>query len=174
MMATADLCDKYLDPSNPSSTSASVQVLDPSLRLRLFGKQRCFSGGIETVKCFEDNSFVRKTLEQPGNGRVLVVDGGGSWNCALVGDLLGELAIKNGWKGIIVFGCIRDSSALNGMEIGVLALGTNPKKSEKRNQGQVGEPVTFGGVTFSKDKYAYVDEDGTLVSTAPLSPPLSL
>ncbi len=151
--ATADLYDEHGD---------SLQVATPMFND--YGGNRMFFGAIATVKCHEDNSFVRSTLEQPGEGRVLVVDGGGSLRCALLGDMLAELAIKNGWSGVIIYGCIRDSAAIGNMEIGVKALNTNPKKSVKKEIGECGITVTFAGVDFVPGYYLYADEDGVVVS----------
>lgn len=131
---------------------------------RSYGGKTAFGGPITTLKLFEDNAFVRKALEGPGLGRVLVIDGGGSMRCALVGDQLAELGVKNGWAGIIVYGCIRDSKAISGMDIGVFALGTHPQKTVKRNTGEVDVPVSFGGVRFVPGHFVYADEDGVLLS----------
>lgn len=99
---------------------------------------------------------------------MLVIDGGASMRCALVGDQLAELAVKNGWAGILVYGCIRDSKAIGEMDLGVFALGTHPRKTVKRNVGEVDIPVSFGGVTFAPGHYVYADEDGVVVSAQPL------
>lgn len=155
---TADLCDKYED---------AVQVVEP-IGFRHFGGRTAFSGKIATIKAFEDNSLVRSTLETAGEGQVLVVDGGGSMRCAMVGDQLALLAVKNGWAGIVVFGCIRDSAAIGEMPVGVMALGTNPRKSVKRNSGERGLPLRFAGTTFSEGSYLYADADGIIVSASPL------
>mgnify|MGYP001168732341 FL=1 len=154
---TADLCDIHED---------KLAVVAPMFAS--YGGHPSFGGPIATLKIFEDNSFVRKALENPGKGRVLVIDGGASMRCALVGDQLAELAVKNGWAGILVYGCIRDSKAIGGMDLGVFALGTHPKKTVKRNVGEVDVPVSFGGVTFQPGHYAYADEDGVVVSASPL------
>lgn len=154
---TADLCDTFDD---------KVSVVTPMFSS--FGGHSSFGGPISTLKLFEDNSLVRKALESPGKGRVLVVDGGGSMRCALVGDQLAELGVKNGWAGIIVYGCIRDAKAIGGMSIGVFALGTHPRKTIKRNTGEVDIPVTFGGVSFTPGHHVYADEDGVIVSAASL------
>ncbi|NMG65633.1 ribonuclease E activity regulator RraA [Azoarcus indigens] len=154
---TADLCDAHED---------KVSVVAPMFRS--FGGRSAFGGPISTLKLFEDNALVRTALASPGNGRVLVVDGGGSQRCALVGDQLGELGVKNGWAGVVVYGCIRDSKMLGGMDLGVFALGTHPRKSIKRNVGEVDIPVTFGGVTFAPGHYLYADEDGVIVSAEAL------
>lgn len=153
-MKTTDLCDQFPD---------KVKVV-VGLQFQHFGKCKSFYGAIETVKCFEDNSKVKSTLETPGGGRVLVVDGGGSLRCALLGDMLADLAVKNNWSGIVVFGLIRDSEDINDINIGVMALGTIPLKSNKRNEGQTGITVSFGGVTFTPGQFLYADADGIIVS----------
>ncbi len=153
-MKTTDLCDTH---------PQKVKVAEP-IGFKGYGTQHSFFGRIATVKCFEDNSFVRKALETDGQGRVLVVDGAGSMRCALLGDMLADLAIKNGWSGVIVNGCIRDSAAINEMSIGVKALNTMPLKSEKRNEGQTEVAVEFAGISFVPGQWVYADEDGIIVS----------
>jgi regulator of ribonuclease activity A len=155
---TTDICDAHDD---------KVQVVAPMFRS--YGGRKSFCGPIATLKLFEDNGLVRGTLESPGEGRVLVVDGGGSLRCALVGDQLAALAVRNGWNGIVVYGCIRDSRAIGDMDVGVLALATHPRKTVKRNQGEREVPVSFGGVTFVPGEWLYADEDGVLVSRTPLA-----
>jgi regulator of ribonuclease activity A len=150
---TTDLCD-----ANPDK----VSVADPGFKN--FGGKKDFGGKIYTVKCFEDNSYVRKVLETDGAGKVLVVDGGGSMRCALLGDMLAELAIKNKWSGVIVYGCIRDSKAIGDLPVGVQALNTIPLKSNKRNEGQENIPVRFAGVNFIPGEYVYCDADGIITS----------
>lgn len=150
-MHTADLSDAHDD----------LRIVDPMFAS--FGNE-VFSGPIRTVKCHEDNTHVRGLLETPGDGAVLVVDGGGSLRCALVGDQLGQLAMDNGWTGIIVYGCIRDSDAIDEMDIGVKALNTHPRKSLKRGEGRIDIPVTFGGVTFGPGEWLYADSDGVVVA----------
>jgi regulator of ribonuclease activity A len=130
----------------------------------LLEKKKAFSGKITTLKLFEDNSFVRKQLESNGKGKVLVVDGGASLRCALVGDKLAELAITNKWEGIIVNGCIRDSYLINQMDIAIKAINTSPVKSIKRNIGKMNIPVNFSGVTFIPGQFVYSDNDGVLIS----------
>ena len=151
--ATADLCDEHID---------KLQVVEPIFMD--LGGATCFEGEIHTLKVFEDNTFVRATLEKNGSGKVLVVDGGGSTRCALVGDNLAALAIKNKWLGIVVYGCIRDSKLISEMQIGVKALNTNPVKSIKRDEGQEGIDIRFAGVDFKSGQYLYADEDGMVVS----------
>lgn len=130
---------------------------------RHFGGRRRFGGQIASLKCYEDNSLVRECFAEPGHGRVLVVDGGGSLRCALVGDQLAELAVKNGWVGVVVFGCIRDSEALSELPLGVMALATHPLRSVKRGVGERGLPLSFGGVVFRQGEFLYADEDGVVV-----------
>ncbi|HRQ59329.1 MAG TPA: ribonuclease E activity regulator RraA [Azoarcus taiwanensis] len=154
---TADLCD---------ANEGKVRVVAPMFKS--YGGRRACGGPIATLKVFEDNSLVRSTLETPGNGRVLVVDGGGSMRCALVGDQLAVLAVNNGWAGIVVYGCIRDSRAIGTMDVGVFALSTNPLKSVKRGVGEADVTVTFGGVRFVPGEYLYADDDGVIVSAAAL------
>lgn len=153
-LKTTDLCDSFPD---------KVRIAEP-IGFRDFGSKKIFSGKIETVKCFEDNSFVRKTLEENGEGKVLVVDGGGSLRCALLGDMLGDLAIKNKWSGIIVYGCIRDSTAIAQLPLGVKALNVIPLKSNKKNIGEQNVVVHFAGVDFVPGEFVYCDEDGIVVS----------
>lgn len=155
--ATADLCDKHID---------RLQVLDPILSD--FGGLTMFEGEVRTLKIFEDNSLVRKALEMDGTGKVLVIDGGGSIRCALVGDQLATLAVQNNWRGIVVFGCVRDTRPLMELEIGLKALAASPVKSIKRNEGQADIPVRFGGVDFIPSHYLYSDEDGLVVAECPL------
>ena len=157
---TTDLCDTFDD---------KVRVVDPMFSS--FGGRDAFYGRIATLKLFEDNSLVRKAVESPGEGRVLVIDGGGSLRRALVGDQLAALAVKNDWAGIVVYGCIRDTRAIADMDLGVFALDTHPMKTIKRNSGEVDLPVTFGGVTFVPGEWLYADEDGVIVSTGPLHGP---
>lgn len=151
--STADLCDLH---------GKEVQVAEPSFSS--FGGLQVFSGVVSTVQCFEDNSLVREALETAGNGAVLVVDGGGSLRCALLGDQLAALAAKNGWSGAIVHGCVRDASALAKSSIGIRALATHPRKSVKQGAGQRDIPVRFAGATFTPGDQVYVDEDGIIIS----------
>ena len=159
---TADLCDKYEEQVR----AGQLRVLEPMLNA--YGGRESFHGRIATLKLHEDNSLVRKALESPGEGRVLVIDGGGSLRCALVGDQLAALGVKHGWAGIVVYGCIRDSRAIGEMDIGVLALDTHPLKSIKKNVGEAEIAVSFGGASFVPGHYLYADEDGVLVSPTAL------
>ena len=151
--ATADLSDAHPE----------AQVCAPAFRD--YGGKQAFHGAIATVKVFEDNTLVRATLETPGEGRVLVVDGGGSLRCALVGGLLGELALKNGWAGIVVNGCVRDTTELAAQDVGVKALATHPRKSMKGlHSGAIDRVVEFAGVSFRPGAWLYADADGIVVA----------
>lgn len=152
MQKTSDISDQ-LHPN--------VQYLEP-IYCR-YGAKTDFFGIIHTVKCFEDNSLVRKVLDTDGQARVLVVDAGGSKRCAMLGDQLAEKAVKNNWSGVIVYGLIRDSEMINQMPIGVRALGTHPLKSVKKGVGEVGGCVSFSGVDFIPGNYLYADQDGVVV-----------
>lgn len=151
--ATTDLSDVHPD----------VQVCEP--RFHDYGGVRAFHGPIKTLKVFEDNALVRATLETPGEGRVLVVDGGGSDRCALVGGNLGALAVKNGWVGLLVYGYVRDSKELGAQAVGIKALGLHPRKSEKGlHSAHADKVVSFAGVTFKPGYWLYADTDGIIVS----------
>ncbi|KJH68689.1 ribonuclease E activity regulator RraA [Chromobacterium violaceum] len=156
-LATTDLCDAF---------DAEIQVLDPVFQS--FGGHARFHGPIATLKLFEDNSLVRQMLGEPGNDRVLVVDGGGSRRCALLGDQLGELAVKNGWAGLVIDGCVRDSAALGKLPLGVKALAAHPRKSVKRDSGQRDLPLRVAGCDILPGQWLYADEDGVIVSGRPL------
>jgi regulator of ribonuclease activity A len=155
---TADLCDEHGD---------ELQVCEPIFQM--FGGRRAFAGPVSTVRCFEDNTRVKEAVDGPGEGHVLVVDGGGSRRRALFGDKLGSAAVKNGWAGVIIYGCIRDSGELGQMNLGLRALGTMPLRSDKRGEGERDIPVRFAGATFRPGDYVYVDEDGVVVSHRPLA-----
>ena len=155
--ATADLYDDYEE---------ELRIVKPILNH--YGGVKNFSGIISTVKVFEDNSLVRAALEEPVEGSVLVVDGGGSLHCALLGDMLAELGIKNGWAGIIINGCVRDSAVIADMKIGVMALNTNPRKSVKRGQGERDVSLDMLDVTINPGDYVYADADGVVLSDKPL------
>jgi regulator of ribonuclease activity A len=154
---TTDLCDQYAD---------ELQVAAPLFRT--YGGKAAFCGPISTVQVHEDNVLVRAALEEPGAGRVLVVDGGGSLRCALVGDQLAALGLGNGWAGIIVNGCIRDVEALGELAFGVQALASNPLRSAKRGMGARDLPVGFAGITCRLGQYVYADQDGIIVAERPL------
>ena len=150
---TADLYDKYGD---------DLKVALPIFKD--YGAKRIFHGPISTVKAYEDNSLVRTALEEPGEGRILIVDGDESLRCAMLGDMLAKLGMENGWSGIIVFGCIRDADVIATIDIGVKALNTNPRKSLKRGLGDRDIPVSFASITFNVGEYVYADTDGVIVS----------
>jgi regulator of ribonuclease activity A len=151
---TTDLCDAHPE----------VQVCEPQTFARYGGRVQFF-GLIKTLKVFEDNALVREALETEGQGRVLVVDGGGSRRCALVGGNLGKLALSNGWAGLVVHGCVRDVAELAELPLGIAALGTQPRKSEKGlHSGHVDRTVVFAGVTFRPGAWLYADADGIVVS----------
>ena len=133
-----------------------------------YGGLRRFSGPAVTVKCFEDNSLARELLKTPGGGRVLVIDGGGSRRCALVGDLLAAAGQSNGWAGIVVDGCVRDSVVLSTLAIGVMALGIQPRRSEKHGQGVQGVPIDVLGARIRPGDWVYADEDGVVVAARSL------
>lgn len=152
---TADLCDRYAD-------TEYFQIAEPIFRA--YGAHQTFYGQVTTLKVFEDNSLVRQALEEKVENRVLVVDGGGSHRCALLGDNLAGIGIENSWRGIIVYGCIRDSAQIHAMPIGIRALHTHPLRSRKRGIGNKNILITFAGVNFKTDDYVYVDEDGIIVA----------
>lgn len=152
---TADICDEF-------GTAAAVCATP----FRHYGSQRLFSGRVATVRCFEDNALVRSTLAEPGDGRILVVDGGGSLRTALMGDNIADLAAGSGWSGVIINGAVRDVGQLRVTGLGILALGSNPRRSGKTGAGAAGEPVSFGGVTFTPGDLVYADEDGVVVLPA--------
>lgn len=158
-IVTPDLCDAYPE----------VQVVEPMFNN--YGGRSAFGGEIVTVKCFEDNSVVKEQVAQPGRGKVLVVDGGGSRRAALLGDMLAEKAASSGWEGIIVYGCIRDVDEIGNTDLGVQALATHPRKTDKRGIGDLNVPVCFGGVTFLPGQYVYADNNGIIVSERALELP---
>ena len=153
--STADLCDAH----------SELQVAEPLFAD--FGGLDAFAGPVATLKVFEDNELVRSVLEESGVGRVLVIDGGGSLRCALVGGNLAQLGATHGWSGMIVYGCIRDSTEVSRITIGVKALALHPRRSFKGvHTGVRGRPVAFAGVTFEEGDWVYADADGVVVSKA--------
>ena len=156
--STADLYDEY---------EAQVQVVNALMQG--YGQKTRFFGPISTVRCFEDNSLVRAALEEDGKGRVLVVDGGASIRCALVGDKLAELGIRNSWVGLIVYGCIRDTAVIASLPIGIKALGANPRRSVKQGGGERDITLRFADADFTPGEYLYADEDGILLSPVRLA-----
>jgi regulator of ribonuclease activity A len=155
--ATADLIDDYED-----------ELAGCSTQFRSYGAVPRFAGPIETLRCLEDNALVRSTLATPGEGRVLVVDGGGSLRRALVGDMIAGSAVAQGWAGIVINGAVRDVVALAALELGVKALGSNPRRSAKEGTGETGVPVSFGEAEFRPGMWLYSDEDGIVLATRAL------
>ncbi len=156
-IVTADLWDKY---------AQELTLLN--VDFRHFGVKTNFAGEVVTLKLYEDNTYVRKLLAEPGAGKVLVVDGGGSRRCALVGDNIAKLAMDNHWEGIIVYGCIRDSQVINDLQVAIKAIGTCPVKSIKRDVGIVGEELIIAGTKINPGQYVYADMDGVLLSNQKL------
>lgn len=154
---TADLCDEFSDELMICKQSYIV-----------YGRKTAFSGPISTVKVLEDNVLVEEALESIPEGNVLVVDGGASRNCALLGDRLAGIAVRRGLAGIIVHGCIRDTADIDQMEVGVLALGSNPLRSNKAGEGEKDIMLNFGEITWHPGHYVYADEDGIIVSAKKL------
>ncbi|RLL55909.1 RraA family protein [Mariprofundus sp. EBB-1] len=150
---TTDLYDDYLE---------ALQVAAPIFRD--FGGRSSFHGQIVTLKAFEDNTFLKAAFETDGKGKVLVVDSAGSLRCAMMGDVMAALGASNGWEGVIIHGCIRDSADVGKVDIGAKALATIPRKTVKRNQGVMDIPVHFADVTFNPGEYLYADEDGIVIS----------
>ena len=157
-ITTADLCDRF---------TAEVQVC--AVQFRMFGARRSFSGEIETVSTYEDAGVVKQCLDQPGQGRVLVVDGGGSTRVALLGDRLATRAIRNGWAGVIVLGAVRDTEVLATLDIGVVGLAVTPLRGSLDGTGTVGSAFHFGGAEFASGRQVYCDADGVVVSAQPLT-----
>ncbi len=150
---TPDLCDDF---------GAHVSVADPLFHS--YGAHSRFSGEISTIKCHEDNSLVREAVAENGAGKVLVIDGGGSMRRALLGDLLAEKAVENGWQGVVIYGCLRDVDQINAMPLGVKALGTHPMKTDKRGEGQRDVTVRFAGIAWQPGQFLYADNNGIIVA----------
>ena len=148
-LSTADLYDEH-----------GEHLGSCELQLRQFGAHRTFSGPAVTVRCHEDNALLKSIVSTRGNGSVLVVDGGGSVHCALMGDMIAQIAVDNGWAGVVIHGAVRDTALLAGMPIGIKALGSNPRKSSKTGAGERDVPVSFGGTTFSPGDQVFSDDDG--------------
>jgi regulator of ribonuclease activity A len=151
--STADLVDAHSDI-----------VRSCEAQFRQFGGRVRFYGRVRTIQSVEDNALVKQTLSTAGNGAVLVIDGNASLRSAMVGDVIAGLGVKNGWAGLVIWGAVRDTVALAGLDIGIKALGSNPWRSAKNGTGQVDVPVTFGGVEFRPGDWLYSDEDGIVVS----------
>lgn len=155
--ATCDFCDVYKNDS-----SGEFRVLPPVFRD--FGAVKKFSGQVETVKCFEDNTLVKAAVDSAGNGKVLVVDGGGSLRRALLGGNLGAAAAKNGWAGVVIDGCVRDTAELSTHAVGIRALAPMPLPTEKRKEGQSNVAVQIQGVWVRPGDWLYADEDGIVIA----------
>jgi regulator of ribonuclease activity A len=160
-IATCDLCDAH-----KNDASGQFRVLPPVFRD--FGARQRFAGAVSTVKCFEDNTLVKAAVDSPGEGRVLVVDGGASLRRALLGGNLGAAAARNGWAGVVIDGCVRDLAELAVCQTGIRALAPVPLPTEKRNEGQRDVAVQIQGVWVRPDDWLYADEDGMVVSGLPL------
>jgi len=156
--ASVDLYDEF-----------ESRVSTAALQFRSFGGRERFCGPVRTVQCYEDNSLVRRALETPGEGAVLVVDGRGSMRCALLGDMIAAMAADNGWAGVLINGCVRDAAQLKRIDLGIFALGTNPAKSRKQNAGQDGISVIIGEAVISPGMWVYCDGDGVLISPVRLT-----
>lgn len=152
MTSTADLLDEHPD-----------EALVCALPFHQFGALTAFSGAISTVRCHEDNVLLKRQVTLPGEGRVLVVDGGGSHRVALLGDMVAGLAAANGWAGVVVNGCVRDAAVLRYLPLGIKALGTCPRPSGKAGVGETDVPVEFGGITFRPGAVLTSDDDGVVV-----------
>ena len=157
-MNTSDLGDRFED---------KVRVL--GLPLGDFGGRIAFAGIVSTIKALEDNSRVREAVAEPGEGRVLVIDGGGSLRRSMLGDLLAGKAVANGWAGVLVNGAIRDSAAIAQLDLGVKAIDTCPMKTDKQGQGLRDVPVAFGGLVIRPGDWLAADEDGVVLADAPLA-----
>lgn len=155
-----DLCDVHKDDA-----SGDFRVLPPVFRP--FGGASRFSGPVSTVRCFEDNTLVKSALDEPGQGRVLVVDGGASLRRALLGGNLGTAAARNGWAGVLINGCVRDVAELQPLPIGILALAPMPMPPRKQGQGERDVAVLVQGVWVQPGDWLYVDEDGVIVQAGP-------
>ena len=160
MKSTADIFDEH----GHLLQSCSIQFRD-------FGGHKQFFGPVRTLQCFKDNKLFKSLLSGPGEGAVLVVDGGGSLEAALMGDIIAALGVKNGWAGCVIFGAVRDSVELATLEFGVKAIGVNPAKSTKKGAGDVDKLIEFGGVRFEPGQWIYSDEDGLAIAPHELSNP---
>nr|WP_086937776.1 ribonuclease E activity regulator RraA [Thaumasiovibrio occultus] len=154
---TSELCDIYPD---------RVDVVEPMFSA--FGGRSAFAGPITTIKCFEDNGLIREVLEQDGEGRVLLVDGGGSLRRALIDIELAQLAVDNGWEGLVVYGSVRHVEELESLDIGLHALASIPVGADNNSVGEVDVAVNFGGVTFLPEDHLYADLTGVILSPEPL------
>ena len=163
-MATAPFVTCDLLDDHPEK---DIQVVTPSLDGKFFqsyGARKSFGGQVVTVKCFEDNSRVKELLATDGTGKVLVVDGGASMRCALMGDMIAESAVKNHWNGVIIYGCVRDVDAIAELDLGVQALAAIPRKSNRQGVGEMDIELSFGGVTIQSGQYVYADNNGIVIA----------
>jgi len=154
---TSELCDLFAD---------SVDVVDPIFVS--YGGRYSFGGEITTIKCFEDRGLIDRVLAQPGSGKVLLIDGGGSTRRALFDAALAQVAIDNDWEGIVCYGSVREVDALADLDIGVLAIASIPVNADSESIGDVDVPVNFGGVTFLPEDHLYADSTGVILSPEPL------
>jgi regulator of ribonuclease activity A len=152
VISSADVFDEHADRAVACET-----------QFRSFGGIAAFAGAIATVRCHEDNVLVRRRVSEPGDGRVLVVDGGGSLRCALVGEKVAGLALEHGWAGLVLNACVRDTTALSSLPLGIKAIGTSPRPSTKTGAGETDVPIAFGGVEFAPGALLYADEDGIVL-----------
>jgi regulator of ribonuclease activity A len=158
-LTTAYLCDMY-------SSKENFQIAEPLLQS--YGGNPAFSGAITTLRCFEDNAILKKVLAEKVENRVLIVDGGGSHRCALLDSHLATIAYENGWQGLVIYGCIRDTALLNQIPIGIRALHTHPLGCHEKDIGDRDVLITFAGINFRKDHFLYADMDGIIVSETKL------
>ena len=161
---TCDLLDDHAEKK--------LQVVTPSMDGKFFksyGARKSFGGQVVTVKCFEDNSRVKELLATEGTGKVLVVDGGASMRCALMGDLIAESAVKNHWNGVVIYGCIRDVDAIATLDLGVHALAAIPQKSNRKGAGETDIQLSFGGVNIQSGVYIYADNNGIVIANEQLA-----
>ena len=161
-ISTPDLCDAYEE----QIAAGKLRVLDPVFRN--YGGHDCFYGKVITIKCFVDNSIVKQFVDTPGQGQVIVMDGGGSLRKAILGDMLAAKAAQNKWAGLVINGCIRDVDEIALTGIGVKALNTHPMKTEKRGLGDLNVNVSFAGHTIARGEWVYSDNNGILVSDSEL------
>lgn len=156
---TCDLLDNH--------PQLDLQVMSPCIdgkSFKSYGARQTFGGQVVTVKCYEDNSRVKELLATDGTGKVLVVDGGASMRCALMGDLIAESAVKNHWNGVVIYGCVRDVDAIAQLDLGVHALAAIPQKSTRKGIGEVDLTLSFGGVVIRSGDYLYADNNGIVIS----------
>ncbi|KAL6634403.1 hypothetical protein ACP70R_027074 [Stipagrostis hirtigluma subsp. patula] len=162
-LATADICDT----NAKLLISGELRPLQPIFQI--YGKRKVFAGPVVTVKVFEDNVLVREFIAEKGHGRILMIDGGASMRCAIIGGNLAKRAQNNGWAGIVVYGCIRDVDDINRCDIGVRALNSHPVKPGKKGNGEKHVPVTIAGTRICDGDWLYADSDGILVASKELT-----